>query len=185
MLQRYKVRLGDGTVLQVDLDGLRTWLTDSRATVQVAATQEWRPLRQFLADEESAARLARALVPPQPRRSPASSPSEAPLPGLPAEPAIGAPPLVQALADETATSDTWRDTGEDAAAEAPAIRLKPLDDERPAPRASARARAYAVEEEEEEEEGDERHDGLEGPLLRVIATFGALLSRCLDPLTAL
>ena len=78
MLQRYKLRLGDGTVLTADLDGLRTWLTDGRATVQVSGTQEWRPLRQFLADEESAARLARALVPPEPRRAPAPLPSGGP-----------------------------------------------------------------------------------------------------------
>src|SRR4030042_4752423 len=93
MLQRYKLRLGDGTVLTCDLDGLRTWLTDGRATVQVSGTQEWRPLRQFLADEESAARLARALVPPEPRRAPAPSPPEVLPPRPAAEPAIGEPPV--------------------------------------------------------------------------------------------
>lgn len=102
MLQSYTLRLGDGTVLQVDEDGLRGWLEDARATVQVAGTQEWRPLREFLADMDSAARLARALVPPAPRRAPA-----------PAGPAV--PP--------------GHGSGE-AAGETP-IRLKPLGDESP------------------------------------------------------
>ena len=186
MLQRYKLRLGDGTERTVDQDGLRTWLTDGRATVQVAGTQEWRPLRQFLADEESAARLARALVPPKPRRAPAPSPPEVSPPSAPSGPAIGEPPMVQALAVETGARGgsalPWRDPGE-VADEGPVIRLKPLDDERPAPYEAWRARASDVENAEEYEE--RRHDRLEGPLLQVIATFGALLSRCLDPLTPL
>jgi hypothetical protein len=136
MLQSYKLRLGDGTVVTVDQDGLRTWLTDARAAVHVPGTQEWRPLRQFVADEESAARLARALVPPEPRRKPAPSPPEVPPPSPRVERAIGEPPMVQALADETgapgASGPPWHDLGE-AAGEAPVIRLKRLDDERPAP----------------------------------------------------
>jgi hypothetical protein len=186
MLQRYKLRLGDGTVLTVDLDGLRTWLTDGRATVQVSGTQEWRPLREFLADEESAARLARALVPPEPRRAPAPPPPEVPPPSPPIELSIGEPPMVQALAEEPVASGTpappWRDPLE-TADEAPVIRLKPLDDEPPAPYAVPRARMY--EDDGEEEDQDERHDRLDGPLLQVISTFGTLLSRCLDPLTPL
>jgi hypothetical protein len=185
MLQRYKIRLGDGTVLTADLDGLRAWLTDGRATVQVSGTQEWRPLRQVLADEESAARLARALVPPEPRRAPAPSPAEVPPPSPPAEVSIGAPPLVQTLAEETAASGVpvppWRDSPE-AAEEAP-IRLKPLDAEPPR-RAVPWARSDDDDGEEEEDQ-DQRHDRLEGPLLQVISTFGNLLSRCLDPLAPL
>jgi hypothetical protein len=186
MPQRYKLRLGDGTELNVDQDGLRTWLTDGRATVQVAGTQEWRPIRQVLADEESAARLARALVPPKPRGAPAPSLPEIPPPSAPIERAIGEPPMVQTLAEETGgpggSAPPWRDPGEIAGG-APVIRLKPLDDERAAPYEGWRARASGVEEEEEYEE--QRYDHLEGPLLQVISTVGALLSRCLDPLTPL
>jgi hypothetical protein len=183
MLQRYRLRLGDGTVLQVDLDELRTWLKDGRATVQVSGTQEWRPLREVLADEESAARLARALVPPQPRGTAAPSPPEASPSSAPAELSIGEPPFVQTLAEEPAAPGTpalpWRDSRE-AADEAP-IRLKPLDDEPPRhPIPWAR-----MDEEGEGEEEGQRHDRLEGPLLQVISTFGNLLSRCLDPLTPL
>jgi len=184
MLQRYKLRLGDGTVLTVDLDGLRTWLTDGRATVQVSGTQEWRPLRAVLAEEESAARLARALVPPEPRRASAPSPPEVPPSNPPAELSIGAPPMVQALAEEPVAPGTpappWLDPGS-AADEAPVLRLKPLDDEPP-----RHAVPWApMDDEGEEEEEDQRHDRLEGPLLQVISTFGNLLSRCLDPLTPL
>jgi hypothetical protein len=186
MLQRYKLRLGDGTVLSVDLDGLRTWLTDGRATVQVSGTQEWRPLREVLAEEESAARLARALVPPEPRRPPVPPPPDVPPPSSPAELSIGEPPMVQALADDPVASGTpappWRDPRQ-AADEAPVLRLKPLDDEPPAPYAVPRARMY--DDDGEEEDQDQRHDRLEGPLLQVISAFGTLLSRCLDPLTPL
>jgi hypothetical protein len=207
MLQRYKLRLGDGTVLTVDPDGLRTWQTDGKASVQVAGTQVWRPLREYLAEEESAARLARALVPPEPRRAPVTSPPELspsdlpppelpplelsppelPPPSRPAELPVGAPPMVQALAEDTAVAGTpaapWRDRQE-AAARAPAIRLKPLDDEPPAPYVFPSARTDDDDDFEEEDQA-QRHDRLEGPLLQVISTFGNLLSRCLDPLTAL
>jgi len=186
MLQRYRLRRGDGTVLTVDLDGLRTWLADGRATVQVGATQEWRPLREVLAEEESAARLARALVPPEPRRAPATSPPEVPPPSPPAEPSIGKPPLVQALAEEPAASRTpappWADPRE-AADEARPIRLKPLDDEPPAPYPVPQVRMY--DDDGEEPDPDGRHDRLEGPLLHMISAFGTLLSRCLAPLTPL
>jgi hypothetical protein len=183
MLQRYKLRLGDGTVLQVDEDGLRTWQEDGRATVQVAGTQQWRPLREVLVDMESAARLARALVPPAARQAPAPTPPPGPPPSPSDEIAIGAPPLVQTLADETATAGTpsppWRDAQE-STDEAP-IRLKPLEAEPPR-HAVPWARS---DDHEEEEEVDERHDRLEGPLLQVLSALGNVLSRCLDPLTPL
>jgi hypothetical protein len=185
LLQRYKLRLANGTVLTVDEDGLRTWLTDDGATVQVAGTQEWRPLRQFLADEESAARLARALVPPTPRPAKAMVPPEVPPPDPAPPPSIGSPPMVQALADEPVAVGTpappWRGAS-DVAGEAPVIRLKPLDEGPPAP---------DKEEWADDDPGDPgkdsgaRHDRLEGPLLQVLTTFGALLSRCLGLLTPL
>ncbi len=88
MLQRYKLRLGDGTILQVDKDGLQAWVEDDRrAVVQVAGTQQWRPLREFLAEEESAARLKQALIPPEPRRTkPPPPPEPEPAPPAPPEP---------------------------------------------------------------------------------------------------
>ena len=59
MAQSYKVRLGDGTVVTVDPDGLRAWLEDDGATVQVPGTQEWRPLREVVAEVvEACERLA-------------------------------------------------------------------------------------------------------------------------------
>ena len=60
MLQRFKLRLGDGTVLLVDHDGLGTWLVDGKAAVQAGKSRNWIPLRQFLARERAAsARRAR------------------------------------------------------------------------------------------------------------------------------
>jgi hypothetical protein len=53
MLQRYKLRLGDGTVLGVDQDALRTWAVDGRAMVQAAGTRAWYPLREFLAQQHA------------------------------------------------------------------------------------------------------------------------------------
>ena len=58
MLERYKLRLGDGTIVGVDYDGLSTWLVDRRAMVQAASTGQWHPLNQFLARERAAARRA-------------------------------------------------------------------------------------------------------------------------------
>ena len=74
MPQRYKLRLGDGTVVSVDSDGLRTWAGDGRAMAQAVGTQAWRPLQDVLAEEEAAARLARALVPPKPRQEATPTP---------------------------------------------------------------------------------------------------------------
>jgi len=59
MLQRYKLRLGDGTVLLVDHDGLGTWLVDGKAAVQAGKTRNWVPLRKFLS-RDRAARRARS-----------------------------------------------------------------------------------------------------------------------------
>ena len=66
MPQRYKLRLTDGTFLSVDVDGLRAWTHDGGALAQVLGSQQWRPLKQVLAEEENAERLLRALIPPQP-----------------------------------------------------------------------------------------------------------------------
>ena len=87
MPQRYKLRLSDGTFLSVDVDGLRAWTHDGAALAQALGSQQWRPLKQVLAEEENAERLLRALIPPQPKSAtpeppaPAAAPVEAPRPG--------------------------------------------------------------------------------------------------------
>jgi hypothetical protein len=50
MPRDYKLRLGDGTVLAVDEQGLRTWAIDGQATVQAGGTGQWRPLKEVLAE---------------------------------------------------------------------------------------------------------------------------------------
>ena len=135
MLQRFKLRLGDGTVLLVDHDGLGTWLVDGKATVQAGKSRNWIPLRQFLARERAAsARRARteaaawAALPadsPPGRRGdglpltpPPPPPDEAPLPDVMPSPTEDELPLVlpepvqeaYAPAQFTAPGDEdWRD----------------------------------------------------------------------------
>jgi hypothetical protein len=50
MAREYKLRLGDGTVVAVDEQGLRTWAVDGKAMVQPAGSQHWRPLKEVLAE---------------------------------------------------------------------------------------------------------------------------------------
>jgi hypothetical protein len=184
MLQRYKLRLGDGTVLSVDEDALKTWQEDGRAMVQAVGTQEWRPLRELLSELDSAARLARALVPPRPRQDATTTPPAAPGPRLePPEPAPAARPSLQVLADDLVSS---RSAGSGTAPASddgmPIIRMKPLDDEPSQPAAWS---ARQDENDDESAEDVSRHDRLDGPLLSVLEVFGGFLSRCLDPLTPL
>jgi hypothetical protein len=90
--QSYKLRLSDGTVLVVDAAGLSTWLVDAKAMVQVGSSQEWHPLKEFLARERAATRRAARqrtaspsrdplerelpLVPPPPRKEPTTPPRD-------------------------------------------------------------------------------------------------------------
>ncbi len=101
MPRSYKLRLGDGTVLVVDHGGLSSWLGDRRALVQPAGSDLWKPLKEFLVQERSAARRAARhppkppstprealpLVYPKPRGKPASGSPKEPIPvradGLP------------------------------------------------------------------------------------------------------
>jgi len=69
MLQSYKLRLGDGTVLVVDHDGLSIWQADRKALVQPVGSTQWKPLKGFLAQERSAARRAARRQPKQPSTS--------------------------------------------------------------------------------------------------------------------
>lgn len=55
MAREYKLRLGDGTVVAVDEQGLRTWAVDGQATVQVGGTGQWRPLKEVLAEVAASA----------------------------------------------------------------------------------------------------------------------------------
>jgi hypothetical protein len=50
MAREYKLRLGDGTVVAVDEQGLRSWAVDGSAMVQAAGSQQWRPLKEVLAE---------------------------------------------------------------------------------------------------------------------------------------
>jgi hypothetical protein len=230
MPQRYKLRLTDGTFLSVDVDGLRAWTHDGGALAQVLGSQQWRPLKQVLAEEENAERLLRALIPPQPKKdgtpeapAPAAAPveeprlGEAPQPGdldLPpldppafgtgipsfgqplafGEPAFGDPPSAadspafsepasggpavaprpapasQVLAEETRPSSP--DIND---ASLPAIRLKPLEEDR--------GFRSAWEDGEAEEEAEVRHE--QGPLVAILGPLGQFLSRVLTPLAPL
>jgi hypothetical protein len=69
VLQRYKLRLGDGTVLAVDHDGLSVWQADRKVLVQQAGSRHWKPLKEFLAQERAAARRAARLQPKPPLTS--------------------------------------------------------------------------------------------------------------------
>ncbi len=203
MGQRYKLRLGDGTVLSVDQNGLKTWAADGRAMVQGVGSWRWQPLQEVLAEEEAAARLSRALVPPKPRQeatpppAPPSPPLDQPAFSEPAfgglsfgEPAFSEPPVaaaarpgLQALADDPVSSASSDARGAPASDDMPVIRMKPLDDDEPAYPAAWSARRDADEEEFDEQEP--RHDRLDGPLLTALETVGGFLSRGLDRLTPL
>jgi hypothetical protein len=141
MLGHYKLRLGDGTVLLVDLDGLNAWLSDGKAVVQAEGSSQWRPLREFLREEREAARRRsrqklRAgeplpLVYPKPREDVRSDPPPEP-PDVPEEPRFaGRPPAVQALADDPAGAAPSPPTPWSPGEEVPVIPFKPLDDEAP------------------------------------------------------
>lgn len=140
MLQTYKLRLGDGTVLAVDHAGLSTWLVDRSAMVQAAGSRHWRPLREFLAEERIAARRAPRqksytrqelpLVYPKPREDPPSHPQAAPPTSDAVEPlSIDEPAGVQALAEEPAVPSTPLAAQEAIPEEE--VPLEPLEDKLP------------------------------------------------------
>jgi len=55
MPREYKLRLGDGTVLAVDEQGLRTWAVDGKAVVQAVGSQHWRPIKEVLSEVAASA----------------------------------------------------------------------------------------------------------------------------------
>jgi len=108
--RRYKLRLGDGTVLLVDQHGLNTWRVDDKAMVQGAGGR-WRPLKDILAmqqaaakyaaQQESSARPALPLIPPKPREDKSPRGPDARASGdLVEAPSISDPAGVQALAEK-------------------------------------------------------------------------------------
>jgi hypothetical protein len=126
MLQRYKLRLGDGTVVGVDHEGLHTWAVDGNAMVQAATSHRWYPLKAFLAAERAAAKRAAQqkasgpgapVGPPKPLplvypgpREPKAPPQAAPAPSEP--PPFASSSEIQVLAEapagppETLTAQT-------------------------------------------------------------------------------
>lgn len=136
-MQSYKLRLGDGTFLVVDFDGLSAWLRDEGAMVQVIGSQRWSPLKQFVAQERAARQASRVgsagpdalpLVYPKPRED------------EPPRVSVGEAPGVQVLADEPGVSGPFSgphpSTADD---DIPVIPLKPQEDE-PAVRPAAPSR---------------------------------------------
>ena len=69
MPQSDTLRLGDGTVLLVDHDGLSSGLSDRNALVRPAGSNLWTPLKKFLAEERSRARRTSRLQPEPPSQS--------------------------------------------------------------------------------------------------------------------
>lgn len=96
MARRYKVRLGDGTLLGVDLAGLQAWLIDDRARVQPVGSRHWRPLKEVLAEEMAVAanREARAnAAPPSARARPEEAVAKPPEPVAPTPEPVAMEPV--------------------------------------------------------------------------------------------
>jgi hypothetical protein len=141
VLQNYKLRLSDGTVLAVDHGGLSTWLVDDGAMVQPADSHQWRPLREFLAEEKAAVREAarqKARV-SEPVPAVRSGPHEDE-PGarsvrstldLPPDAEVRGPSALLVLADDVSASPTRPSATPARAGDAlPIIPLKPLEEDR-------------------------------------------------------
>ncbi len=123
MVEQYKLRLGDGTILAVDYDGLRTWLLDADAMVQPPGSRRWRPLRQHLVEEPNPPVRRAPPSPPPPPASPTPSPTTREAEPPPSAPGTAAPPAaVEApptpVAARAATPEPT---------DFPVIPLRPLD----------------------------------------------------------
>jgi hypothetical protein len=73
MARQYKLRLGDGTLLAVDLVGLRAWLHDDKARVQRVGSRRWRTLKEMI--EAETAKAAADAARPRPSDPPAPRPA--------------------------------------------------------------------------------------------------------------
>lgn len=90
MARQYKVRLGDGTLLAVDLVGLRAWLHDDKARVQRVGSRRWRTLKEMI--EAEIAKAAAEAARPRPSESPKPEPSPEPHESIPqADDAVAKP----------------------------------------------------------------------------------------------
>jgi len=163
VLQSYKLRLSDGTVLTVDHDALSTWTVDDGAMVQ-GADSRWLPLREFLAEAEAAAsKAARRNATP---------------------PTVNERPALLVLADDLsapAARTSGRPSRPDDAL--PIIPLKPLDDLDETRAGTGRGsddgwRGDVFEETPGHDVRDER-------MLSVIAVLVRVLSPLADPLDRL
>ena len=76
MARQYKVRLGDGTLLAVDLVGLRAWLHDDKARVQRVGSRRWRTLKEMI--EAETAKAAADAARPRPSETPTAKPQPRP-----------------------------------------------------------------------------------------------------------
>jgi hypothetical protein len=133
MVDQYKLRLGDGTVLAVDEQGLRTWLLDGKAMVQRPGSKAWRPLKEIVAAlaEESAAAARRPPAPPvAPPPPTVAAATPVPLPLVPPPASPPARVVTAPLADSIAKPGAKLDDG------IPIIPFKRLDDDE-APRPAA------------------------------------------------
>lgn len=122
MADQYKLRLGDGTVVAVDEQGLRTWLLDAKAMVQRPGSQAWRPLKEILAalSAESAVAARQPAAPPAPPPTPPAA--AAPLPLVPPPVSPSSRVATAPLAESIARPGTKLDDG------IPIIPFKRLDD---------------------------------------------------------
>jgi len=167
MAQRYKLRLGDGSIRLVDADELRTWLGDGNAMVQTPGSYRWSPLREFVTEEP-----ALLDVPPKPGEGEMSPDPVVPPSDRVARPPRGEPTAVQALADDLVAAPAADVGGKPTDADRfPTIRLKPPDD---------RGQDHEVE----AVPHPLWRERLAQVLLPVVAAFGTLLSRSLDRLRA-
>jgi hypothetical protein len=78
MARQYKLRLGDGTLLAVDLGGLRAWLHDDKARVQRVGSRRWRTLQEMI--EAETAKAAADAARPRPSDPPMPRPERPPEP---------------------------------------------------------------------------------------------------------
>ena len=101
MPRQYKLRLGDGTMLAVDQDGLSGWLIDEMAMVQPAGSRRWHPLKEVVARAAAAARAEAAAL-KKAQRDAAAPPASAEPAAVPSPAPPEAPAIVATLAEPPA-----------------------------------------------------------------------------------
>ncbi|HVD78010.1 MAG TPA: hypothetical protein VNH43_10380, partial [Vicinamibacteria bacterium] len=91
MARQYKLRLGDGTLLAVDLVGLRAWLHDDKARVQRVGSRRWRTLKEMIEAETAKAAADAARPRPSDTPSPRPEPPPGPRDRIPKDDAVAQP----------------------------------------------------------------------------------------------